>query len=75
MGPTDPHHAGRKPGMRMKAPDRTCIALCRKHHGAWDDLGIPFKNWTIERRWEWAYEQIQIHQTRYDSRSESDFPF
>lgn len=31
-GRTEAHHAGKNPGIGMKAPDRTAIPLCSKHH-------------------------------------------
>lgn len=32
-GRIEAHHAGRKPGMGLKAPDDTCVPLCSRHHG------------------------------------------
>jgi hypothetical protein len=31
-GRIEAHHAGRKPGMALKAPDDTCVPLCTRHH-------------------------------------------
>jgi hypothetical protein len=36
------HHAGRRPGVGMKAPDDTAIPLCDKHHRAFHDHRPPF---------------------------------
>lgn len=33
-GPIEAHHAGRKPGIAMKAPDSTAVPICRGHHRA-----------------------------------------
>jgi len=43
------HHAGKNPGVGLKAPDITAVPLCRRHHrmitgivggyGIWDWLG------------------------------------
>lgn len=32
-GRIEAHHAGRKPGMALKAADDTCVPLCTQHHG------------------------------------------
>lgn len=31
-GPIEAHHAGKNPGVAMKAPDATAVPLCRRHH-------------------------------------------
>lgn len=31
-GPIEAHHAGKNPGIGMKAPDITAVPLCQKHH-------------------------------------------
>lgn len=54
----DPHHAGKKRGMGMKADDGTCIPLCRKHHRAWHDLALPFRSMTRDQRRSWSQYQI-----------------
>ncbi len=33
-GPIDPHHAGKNPGVGMKAPEDTTVPCCRRHHEA-----------------------------------------
>jgi len=31
-GRIEAHHAGRRPGIAMKAHDETCIPMCHQHH-------------------------------------------
>lgn len=54
----DPHHAGRRPGIAMKAPDASAIPMCRHHHDRFHDAQYPFKDWGKERRRDWQDEQI-----------------
>lgn len=58
----DPHHAGRRPGVAMKAPDASAIPMCRHHHDRFHDAQYPFKDWNKERRREWQDEQIRLTQ-------------
>lgn len=58
----DPHHAGKKPGMGMKADDGTCIPMCRKHHRAWHDLAPLFRRMSREQRDAWRERQIDFTQ-------------
>jgi len=37
------HHAGRRPGVSMKAHDHSCVALCAVHHGALHGASAPFR--------------------------------
>lgn len=48
------HHAGRKPGTSLKAPDSTAIALCEAHHRQWHDANGVFSGWTKADRRRWA---------------------
>lgn len=48
------HHAGRRPGVGMKADDSTVIAMCEKHHRAWHDATGVFAGWTKADRRAWA---------------------
>lgn len=57
-GRIDPHHAGRRPGMALKAPDDTAIPLCRWHHRALERLFGPFHGWVAEQLWAWREERI-----------------
>jgi len=64
-GTVEAHHAGPRPGTAMKAPDSTCIPLCRGHHGALHAASYPFTvrdHWTKERRRRWQDEQIRLTQ-------------
>jgi hypothetical protein len=45
-GPTEAHHAGKKPGMGMKADDSTTVPLCRRHHRLITDHAGPFTGMT-----------------------------
>lgn len=47
-GPIEAHHAGPKPGLAMKAPDNTCVPLCRRHHGELTNRRGPFAGKTRE---------------------------
>lgn len=57
-GRIDPHHAGRRPGMGLKAPDDTAIPLCRWHHRALERLFGPFHGWERDQLWTWREERI-----------------
>jgi len=61
-GRIDPHHAGVKPGLGMKAPDDTCIPMCRRSHRDFEDHAGQFKGWSPERRREWQDGQVLIYQ-------------
>ena len=61
-GRLDPHHAGRRPGIGMKAPDDTAIPICRWHHRALECLYGPFHHWTgLQVR---TWEDLRIDETR-----------
>jgi hypothetical protein len=61
-GSVEPHHAGRRPGVAMKADDSTCIPLCTVHHRQWHDANGAFKGWVKAQRFAWADEQIEATQ-------------
>jgi hypothetical protein len=67
IGAVDPHHAGERPGVAMKAHDRTCIPLCRGHHDRLHAAQHPFKEWSKERRREWQDDQIRRTQETLDA--------
>jgi len=48
------HHAGRRPGVGMKAPDDTAIPLCEKHHRAWHDMTGIFAGLSKLERRRWS---------------------
>jgi hypothetical protein len=41
-GRIEAHHAGKNPGMGMKAPDDTTVPLCVRHHREITDHTGPF---------------------------------
>jgi hypothetical protein len=47
-GRTEAHHAGRKPGVALKAGDETTVPLCRRHHRQVTDHTGPFAKQTRE---------------------------
>lgn len=52
------HHAGRRPGIAMKASDHTTIPLCHRHHVEWHAAGGFCKGWDRARRRDWQDERI-----------------
>ena len=52
------HHAGRRPGTGVKAPDDTAIPLCAVHHFDWHQAAGMFHGWSREQRREWADARI-----------------
>ena len=77
MGRIDPHHAGwnhskgEGKGTGIKAPDDTCVPLCRGHHQALETLSSPFKRVTKEQRRRWADETIAAVRAMYAERGSS----
>lgn len=64
-GRIDPDHAGLERGLGKKAPDSTCIALCRKHHEERTDRRGYFKDWDLDQMRLWCQRQIHFHQNLY----------
>lgn len=63
--PSEAAHIGEVRGLRQKAPDNTCVPLCRGHHKggplAHHDLGkLFFPTWRIDRE-----ETIRKYQRLY----------
>ena len=56
------HHAGRKPGVALKAPDSTAIPLCDAHHRQWHDASGIFADLTKAERA--SYADMQIARTQ-----------
>lgn len=52
------HHAGRKPGLAVKASDYTCIPLCRRHHAQLEERRGVFLGWTKVMVRQWSDAQI-----------------
>lgn len=63
----DAHHAGPRPGVAMKAHDRTAVPLCRHHHQRFHDAAHPFRRWSKAMRREWQDEQIRVTQEALDA--------
>ncbi len=67
-GVIEAHHAGEH-GKGQKAPDDTCIPMCRAHHRG-DDIGItryrgPFARWPRGELKRWELAMVEIYQRRY----------
>lgn len=62
-GPIEAHHAGRR-GLGHKAPDDTCIPLCRRHHRDITDMTFVFR-WTRDELRTWQDAQIDRHRALY----------
>lgn len=58
QGTIHAHHAGRRPGIAMKAPDNTAIPLCADHHRAWHDASGVFARLTKMERFAWSQRAI-----------------
>jgi hypothetical protein len=69
-GRTHAHHAGRKPGVAMKADDSTAIPLCDRHHRQWHDANGVFAGLTKLQRFAWSQRAIADTQGRYSERSD-----
>lgn len=65
-GPLQAHHAGSR-GVGQRAPDDTCIPLCRRHHQAWHDLLPPFRGMSRDERRAWRDAQIEWVRARFKS--------
>ena len=58
-GTVQAHHAGKRPGMRMKAPDDTCIPLCPQAHRDLHSHAGPFREMTGEELRQWQDQRIE----------------
>jgi hypothetical protein len=67
-GVIDPHHAGVKPGLRIKADDDTCIPMCRRSHREFGDHAGVFAGWTRDRRRTWQDEMVARFQAAWERR-------
>ena len=68
-GRTEPHHAGKKPGVGLKAADDTCIPLCVRHHRELEDKSGFFKGWAKDEMRTW--EDAMIAETQAVNRVET----
>lgn len=64
-GGIEADHAGQKPGMGRKAPDSTCIPLCRRHHLDRTNNDGFFRSMSREERSRWRAQQIAATQATY----------
>lgn len=64
-GRIEAHHAGKNPGVSLKAPDSSCIPLCSYHHAALGSFYGPFRQWSGERARRWQDDQIGETRSRY----------
>lgn len=63
--PIHAHHAGRRPGVAMKADDSTAIPLCELHHADWHNAGGVFRGLTKLQRFAWSMRAIAETQATY----------
>lgn len=56
------HHAGRRPGVSMKADDKTAIPLCDRHHRQWHDANGVFAGLSKLERFAWSVRAIAATQ-------------
>lgn len=60
-GPIEADHAGDR-GVGRKAPDSTCIPLCRNHHGQRTDMRGAFRYFKAKDMRAWRHGAIQLVQ-------------
>lgn len=65
-GRVEADHAGRKPAGWRKAPDRTCIPMCKKHHRERDTFSGMFRHWNGDAMRRWLDTRIAVTQGEYD---------
>jgi hypothetical protein len=65
QGRLDPDHAGRR-GYGQKAPDRTCIPLCRRHHRERDAFAGTFRTFDHGAMRFWLDSMITRYQAMYE---------
>lgn len=64
-GGVEADHAGQKPGMSRKAPDSTCIPMCRRHHLDRTNNDGFFRQMSDDERRLWRAQQIAATQAAY----------
>lgn len=65
-GRVEADHAGKKPAGWRKAPDRTCIPMCKKHHRERETFSGMFRHWDKESMRRWLDARIAVTQGEYD---------
>lgn len=68
-GPIHAHHAGKRPGVGLKAPDDTAIGLCASHHRDWHQGRGPFEEMNKAERRAWSDARILETQAAVSARS------
>jgi hypothetical protein len=68
-GQVECHHAGKKPGMGIKADDDTGIPLCSLAHRQCESYSGPFRGWTGEQMRGWHDQQIAETRALWDRRA------
>lgn len=69
-GKVEADHAGRKPAGWRKAPDRTCIPMCQRHHQGRELYTGVFKDWSRDQMRTWLDEMIHRTQAEYQRQHE-----
>ena len=64
-GVVQAHHAGKRPGMRLKAPDDTCIPLCPQAHRDLHSQAGPFREMTGSELRQWQNARIEETQAAW----------
>jgi hypothetical protein len=67
---SEPHHAGRKRGMSLKADDDTCIPLCRQHHRDIEAMAGPWRCMSGAEVRAWQDEQVAVCRAAYEGARE-----
>ncbi len=62
-GPVEADHAGQR-GLGRKAPDSTCVSLCRYHHRCRTDMSGRFKSFSQGDMREFLVQAIQLTHAR-----------
>lgn len=69
VGATEAHHAGKKPGMKLKANDDTVIPLCTQGHQQCEDFHGPFSRFDHDSMRAWLDAQIARARELWDRRT------
>lgn len=59
------HHAGKKPGMKIKTNDDSAVPLCARHHQQLEAAAPPFRDMGGEGRQALEVEWIDKARARY----------
>jgi hypothetical protein len=73
-GAVEAHHAGVKPGVGLKADDRTSIPLCHKHHRELEDKSGKFRGRTKSMMREWEDARIAETQAAWEDEHHTPGP-